>query len=367
MSVPREQAPGAPRRLPFWWLLGVAALAVSALGATWAFNNPAGAVPPEGPETPLRPGSVIATGFADAEHGVVPLYPLQPGRVAEVLARDGKNVKAGEMLFRLDDEAARKRVLQAEAVLRAAELQLNESKKLPAQHKEKLTQQREAITAAQSEAAATRATHARLKNLFAKQLSGVSAEEVTAAEKTVEAKEALVRLQESRLRELNLVDPDFETRKAEADVDGKRAKVEEARVGVKEYVVTAPSDGTVLRMLTNPGEALGATPRQPAVLFVPAGPRIVRAEVDQEWADRVAVGQVAFVQDETNTTTRYLWRGRVARVADWYTQRRSSLGDPTQFQDVRTLEVIIELAPNQPPLRIGQRVRVTLEPLARTP
>ena len=35
--------------------------------------------------------------------------------------------------------------------------------------------------------------------------------------------------------------------------------------------------------------------------------------------------------------------------------------EPLQFNDVRTLECIVTLDPGQPPLRIGQRVRVTLE------
>ena len=35
--------------------------------------------------------------------------------------------------------------------------------------------------------------------------------------------------------------------------------------------------------------------------------------------------------------------------------------EPLQFNDVRTLECIVTLDPDQPPLRIGQRVRVTLE------
>jgi hypothetical protein len=40
--------------------------------------------------------------------------------------------------------------------------------------------------------------------------------------------------------------------------------------------------------------------------------------------------------------------------------RRSILPDPSQFHDIRTLECIIALDPDQPPLRVGQRVRVAL-------
>ena len=56
------------------------------------------------------------------------------------------------------------------------------------------------------------------------------------------------------------------------------------------------------------------------------------------------------------------WRGKIRRVSDWYGHRRSIWQEPLQFNDVRTLEGIIELEPGQPPLRIGQRVLVQVLP-----
>jgi hypothetical protein len=72
----------------------------------------------------------------------------------------------------------------------------------------------------------------------------------------------------------------------------------------------------------------------------------------------VAAWQAALVQDDTSASD--TWRGRVLRVSDWYTHRRSILQEPFQFNDVRTLECIVALDAGQPQLRIGQRVRVTI-------
>ena len=96
------------------------------------------------------------------------------------------------------------------------------------------------------------------------------------------------------------------------------------------------------------------------VLFCPDGPRLVRAEVEQEYASQVQVGQSATVQDDSGAAG--TWHGRVARLSDWYTRRRSTLDEPLQLNDVRTLECLIALDPGQPPLRIGQRIRVTIGP-----
>jgi multidrug resistance efflux pump len=167
-----------------------------------------------------------------------------------------------------------------------------------------------------------------------------------------------VQAEKGKLRELRLNDPTAGIRRAKADVDAKEAQLEEARRGEDECALRAPVGGTVLRILAGPGDVLGGRQQQPAVLFCPEGQRIVRAEVDQEFAGRVAVGQAVLVEDDV--TAGPSWRGKVVRVSDWYTQRRSILPEPGQFNDVRTLECIIQLDPGQPLLRIGQRVRATL-------
>jgi hypothetical protein len=80
--------------------------------------------------------------------------------------------------------------------------------------------------------------------------------------------------------------------------------------------------------------------------------------VEQEFADRVRAGQSVLVEDEANTGA--VWKGRVERVSNWFTQRRSAPQEPLEFNDVRMLECLITLDPGQPPLRIGQRVRVLI-------
>jgi hypothetical protein len=88
--------------------------------------------------------------------------------------------------------------------------------------------------------------------------------------------------------------------------------------------------------------------------------RIVRAEVEQEFANRVSVGQVAKIQDDG--TGGGEWRGQVVRISDWFPQRRSVQMEPMQFNDVRTMEVVIRVEPGgKEPLLIGQRVRVILD------
>ena len=119
----------------------------------------------------------------------------------------------------------------------------------------------------------------------------------------------------------------------------------------------------MLRVLVSEGDLIGAPVKAAAIQFCPQGPRIIRAEVDQAFAARIAVGQPASIEDDVRSGA--AWHGRVVRVSDWYTQRRLVSDEALQAKDVRTLECIVAVDSDQPPLRIGQRVRVRLGGLDR--
>src|SRR5438105_7620176 len=92
--------------------LGMSVLAVSVAGTGWVLSTRAGdgAVKSGGASAPAAGasgGSVVCVGHVDVEPGVTALYPVQPGRVAEVLIHEDDEIKAGTVLFRLDDRRAK--------------------------------------------------------------------------------------------------------------------------------------------------------------------------------------------------------------------------------------------------------------------
>ena len=187
-------------------------------------------------------------------------------------------------------------------------------------------------------------------------------DEVNVADARVQAASASVAVEEKKLKQLELVDPSIDIARAQAEVDAKRAMLDSARFACDECKIKAPSAGRVLRLSVGAGETIGTLPKQPPVQFLPDGPRIVRAEVEQEFANRVKEGQAADIQDDSKAGP--VWHGKVVRISDWYTHRRSIVQEPLQFNDVRTLECIIQLDPQPQMPRIGQRVRVLLGSLA---
>jgi multidrug resistance efflux pump len=181
--------------------------------------------------------------------------------------------------------------------------------------------------------------------------------DLSAAEDLVRELESVEWAEREKLRELRLLDPEPGVRRAEAELSVARARLAQAERAVEECLLRAPRAGKVLRLQAAVGDLAGL-PGSPPILFCPDGPRIVRAEVAQEFAAAVRAGADCTIADDCRGSGP-TWRGKVARVSDWYTRRRSVVLEPTQHNDVRTLECVIEFEPGEP-LRIGQQVRVTI-------
>jgi multidrug resistance efflux pump len=326
---------------------------MSAVSATWALQQPEAvserATPAPGP-------AVVALGYVDLENGVASLAPISSGRVAELLVHENDRVEAGAALVRLDDAQAQLLVGEAKIALETAQAQLAVARKAPEQHAAKLEQQRAAVEAAAKRVDGAKATLSRKRQLG--KLNQVSAEEVTAAADQVSEFEAAAHAEAAKLRELQLHDPAVEVRRAELQVAAMQSKLDQAQHALDECTLKAPQAGAVLRILVSPGDVLSPQSKQTAVLFAPDGPRIVRAELDQEFAGRVTEGQSAVIEDDAQSGPR--WTGKVLRIADWYHSRRTVLKEPAPPLDVRTVECLIELDAGQPQPRLGQRVRVTM-------
>jgi hypothetical protein len=254
----------------------------------------------------------------------------------------------------LRDGVARSRPAEAEVAVALARLQLLQAKKQPEAHRIRIAQQQAMRDAMHSRVEAARRVLAREQRL-AKSAIITDSDRSISEEKIREA-EALGRAEDRRLAELEAQDVEVEIDRAEFELKAAEARREQARLAVEECRLKAPRPGTVLRILVGPGDVLGSQPGQPAVLFAADGPQVIRAAVEQEFAGRIKQGEPALVRDHADPAA--TWRGRVGRVAGWYSQRRTVLHDPSQLSDVHTLECLIVLEPGQLRLRLGQSVRI---------
>ena len=115
--------------------------------------------------------------------------------------------------------------------------------------------------------------------------------------------EAVEKAEAAKLQGLEVRDPEQEIARSEADVRARQAMLDRANRAVEEYRLKAPADGTILSARVNPGEVIGLDVPHAAIQFCPSGRMSSAAEVEQEYANRVAL----------NTAHRSRMRPRAAR------------------------------------------------------
>ncbi len=365
MDTATDKAPFS--RLTRWSVvLGIVLLAGSLVGARLVMGGSSGTSTDEA-TTPQR---VICSGFVDAPGGGVRnLAPPMAGRVVWAINESDDVVEAGTTLIKLDAGSAEDQLRAADANLQGAKISMEGAKEKAEQYEEEKKQQQEAVNAAEAKLRAGKIRYEELKRLDEKGVGGNKAE-VKAVADDIKAGEAQVEAEKLKLKGLEKINPQLLVQRAEKEVEARQAQRDLADRQVQEHVLKAPTEGRVLRVMVNSGDMFAPEMRVPAVLFAPIGKEIIRVEVEQEFASRVHKGQRVCIQDDSNGQGR--WTGVVARVGDWFAPRRNILPEPTQLHDVRTLECIVEqIKPvadsSSMPLRINQRMRVTIYPEGEEP
>lgn len=347
-----------------WTVLGLMLLAGSVGVSAWWLRRPKPEI-----EAPAAADllDVFCTGRVDAAKQVIPLEPSLAGRVVKIgdEVTEGGMVSAGKEIFRLDDSAAQARLAQAKAAVAAAEVELDAAKADKERFAKQVEAKRHLITAA-----GHKVEQARQYLQQREEQEKVTPTPLGKAEKAAMRSQILEYEELEKAEKLQL--HEIEDREAKgqgtalriraADAKLKAAQADEtlADKAVKECVVTAPETGTVLRLQVSVGSIVGPGSPVAPVVFAPAGPLVVRAEVDQESLGRVRVGMAATVQDENRPDGPAL-KGRVKALSRYVAQKRAFVLEPGEVNDVRTVECVIELdSPGAEELWIGQRMRVRI-------
>lgn len=299
---------------------------------------------------------VVGFGHVDVEGGTIPLTVPNVGQVAEVLVQEGDRVEAGAPLIRLDDAQALARLDQAQSQVEQAELKLKEAQRAPETFELKKKMQDQAIAAAQTRLAVARQEVERLEKLAKDNV--VPTEEFQTAKQRLPELEAALEVERLRMQELQLQRPADALRLAQVAVQAAKAQKALAEQFLNSHTLRAPTAGLVLRLMVAKGQMLSQNATMPALWFCPDNLRIVRCEIDEEFASRVEVGMPAKIYSDDADAP--VWAGKVRRCAEWIAHRRSLLDEPFQRNDVRTLECIIEFDDTAAAPRIGRRMRVVL-------
>lgn len=227
-------------------------------------------------------GTIRLNGRIEATQ--VDLASKVPGRVVEVLVREGERVKAGQLLVRLDlgetttavereragARSAEERALDVEAGSRAPEI---------AAARAEVSDRQAAVSLASKELE-------RQEFLLRRKVG--TQREVDRARSDAERTKAALRVSEERLRLAIEGARTHQKRAAEADAERAKAALEQSVIVARENEIRAPADGIVLHRFAEPGQLV--SPGQPAMTLAFTDRLYVRTFIPETKLGRVRQG-----------------------------------------------------------------------------
>lgn len=271
---------------------------------------------------------VVGIAIVEPSARIVRLTPEQSGYIREVKVNIGDKVSKNQVLVVLDAEVERAQVGQASAKA--------------ATQNEAIAAARENLRLLEVKLGKARADLARNEALFAG--NALTQQQLDDSRALTADLSQQLRVQEAALREQ-------QRRLGEAQAD-----VGYFQTLADQKVVRSPINGAVLSLDARVGEYLSA---QTAIgEFAPEGPVMALTEIDEMFADRVRVGQRAFVRGQGSREV--ITTGTVV-LASPYLRKKSLFADKAgDLEDRRVREVRVQL--DQPEkLLLGARVECVIE------
>jgi HlyD family secretion protein len=277
-------------------------------------------LPPPPVEPAAKPfaSTVAATGILEALSENVSIGVPVPGLVTEVLVHVNDPVKLHDPLFKLDDRDFHATLLR----------------------------QRAAVEVAKANVDVAKATLVKQEDLYKRvrdmpDRRAISVDEVRQRENDVNVAKAQLAASNAQLL-------------------ASEADVKQTEMLIQRLTVRAPRDGTILQVNIRTGEYAATAPKSPAMVLGDLDKLQVRADVDEQNANRVRPGQEAkaFIKGDTKNAISL----QFVRVEPYVIPKVSLTGASTERVDTRVLQVIYSLQrPKDPPIYVGQQVDVFID------
>lgn len=291
-----------------------------------------------------------ATGRVEPRNGNILISTPTPGRVADVAVAANDEVKAGDLLIRLDEEDLSTRVAAAMVEAQVRERERDEEPvKGPA-----LERRQAEDSVASAERALYRARLALDAKAFQVRSTGVTADLEPLRFQVAAAREQLANSRANLLRVQSQPGMPFATR-LESSLAGARAELSIAEAAMERARIRAPSNGTVLGVYVKYGELAAPSPESPLIVFGDLSALRVKAEVEERDAPKLKVGLRAVIKADAFPDREFT--GVVTSVSQSMAAPRIPPRGVRRPTDVEVAEVTVAID-GKPPLLSGMRVDV---------
>lgn len=271
---------------------------------------------------------IVGVGKVEPENGIVNLASADAGIVKEVYKTKGEKVKKGDAVLKLDDDLAQEKIQQTITQTTTQHTQIELEQRAIGELDYKITNKKALLERTE-------------------QLAKSGAE-------------TMQYLDDTRT-ELNVLLNNLEQKKLVVAVaKNKLAELERQLIIIKteanKKMVSVPANGTLLSISAKVGEALSAN--QWYAEFAADGPVVVRAEIDELFADKVQIGQAAEIRYVGATTT--LTHGRVSYLAA-YLKKKSLFAEKTDDKEDRRVREITITLDNDANLLLNAKVECIIK------
>ncbi|MFO0808398.1 MAG: HlyD family efflux transporter periplasmic adaptor subunit [Gemmataceae bacterium] len=296
--------------------------------------------------------TVAGAGLVEARTENIAVGPHLPGVVVEVTVEVGQYVKAGDVLFQIDDRQHRAELKLREANLASAQAQYGRMRTLP---------RSEEVPPSEAKVREAKATLDDMLDQERRARQTVSSGAISGEEFSRRKQAAIVAREQLTKAEADLAllkagawSADLDVSKAA--VAQAEAMVEQTKIELERLKVRAPVDGVVLQRNVRPGEYVGAPANQPLIVLGNLDSLHVRVDFDENDIHRF---------DQTKPTVAHL-RGdprvtfalKFVRVEPFVIPKKALTGDNVERVDTRVLQVIYTIDPAGQQLYVGQQVDV---------
>ena len=249
-----------------------------------------------------------STDDAFVEGHVTAIASQVPGRVSQLFVEDNQEIKKGDLLLQMDPRDYEARLAQAQANLTAARNQLEQAKSQFTAAQATAQEAQESVVAVEAHASYAKTN---LSRLTAIGVSGVSQDQIDAAQTQVGATSADVLVARSKISaaeaQVKLSQANIAT--AEANIDQSEAAVRQAELNLSYTKVTAPETGRVTRRVVEQGNYI--QPGQSLLAIVPINMWVV-ANFKETQLKHMRPGQPVAV--EVDAYPQFKFKGHVESI-----------------------------------------------------
>ncbi|HWQ69862.1 MAG TPA: HlyD family efflux transporter periplasmic adaptor subunit [Patescibacteria group bacterium] len=249
--------------------------------------------------------SLMANGTIEGTE--VEVSSKLPGRLAQLLVKEGDQVQANQVIARLDTSEIEAEVAQAQAALARAEAQLKEQ--LAGSRLQEIEEMRANLQQAEDNLKLAKDEWGRFDNLFKE--GAISAQERDRAKNSVEIAQSQVKASQERYTLVRIGPRSEVIEAARHERDRAKAALGMAQVRLRDSTILAPLSAIVLTKRAEQGEIVN--PGFPIVILIDPEDLWLRVYIPESEIGLVSIGQAAAVTVDSFQNRRF--EGKVVEIS----------------------------------------------------